>query len=332
MNKIERIQAALSGKEVDRVPVSAWMHFPKSDTTVDGQTDAIISFQKKYDWDFIKMMFRSTFLTEDWGCTFQGYHKLLGYWVPDKFAVSNYDEWNKLQQLNPQNGAMGQMLQSVYKVRKEMNDSINVLATVFSPYMVAAQLSDWSGKFVKETMDKHPEILHNALEVITETLIDFVTECFSYGADGLFFSAFYANSGYMSVEKYNEFCHPYNLRILNSVKEKSRFTMMHICGNATEYHKRLMFEEFLDYPVNAYNWDDINAFPSLSEARELTDKCLMGGIEKEGVIRNGKPDEIQKEAEKAIASAGMNKFMLTPGCVLPIDTPEANLLTLRKSV
>ena len=332
MNKIDRIEAALSGKEVDRIPVSAWMHFPKSDTTVDGQTEAIVSFQKKYDWDFIKMMFRSTFLTEDWGCTFKGYHKLLGYWVPDGFAVTEPEGWKKLKKLNPEDGAMGQMLQSVYKTRKEMKDSINILATVFSPYMVAAQLTGWGGEFVKKTMDDHPEILHGALEVITETLIDFVNGCFSRGADGLFFSAFYANTGYMSVEQYNEFCHPYNLRVLNAIRNKSRFNMLHICGNATDYHEKLMFEEFTDYPVDAYNWDDLNAAPSLSEARAITDKCLMGGIEKEGIIRTGKPADVQKEAEDAISAAGSNKFILTPGCVLPIDTPEENLSALRESV
>lgn len=332
MKKFERVEAALRGREVDRVPVSAWMHFPEDDTTVEGMVDAIVTFQKKYDWDFIKLMFRSTFLTQDWGCTFGDFHQLLGYWEPKGFAVTDIDQWKSLKVLNPRKGALGEMVKSVSGVRKVMKDDLNMLATVFSPFMTAAQLTGWDGRFVRDTMEKAPEVLHEALATITETIISFAEECFFNGADSLFFSAFYANTGFMTNEQYHEFCHPYNLRILQAIEKKSRFTMLHICGNATAFHKELMFDEFTDYPVDAYNWDDHNAKPSLTEARKITDKCLIGGIEKQGIIRDGTVKEVENEAALALSVAGKNKFILAPGCVLPLDTPEENLQALRKSV
>jgi uroporphyrinogen decarboxylase len=332
MTKKERVAAALNNRVVDRVPVAAWMHFPERDTTVDGQVEAIVGFQKKYDWDFIKLMFRSTFLTEGWGCTFRGYHEKLGYWIPESYPIIEDRDWEKIHKLDPQTGAMNEMVETVGRVKDSMEEDLFILATLFSPYMVAAQISEWNGQVVRRTMRKSPDLLHRALGEIGETIIDFGRACIENGADGIFFSAFYANTGFMTREEYAEFGHPYNKNILNALRDESEFTMLHICGNNTDYHEALMFGDFLDYPVDAYNWDDHNAKPSIQEARSKTSKCLMGGIEKEGIIARGTPQEVEAEAEKALMHAGSKGFILTPGCVLPIYTPEVNLFALRNAV
>jgi len=114
--------------------------------------------------------------------------------------------------------------------------------------------------------------------------------------------------------------------VLNAFKDKSQFTMMHICG------KNLMWDEFLDYDVHAYNWDDRATAPSLAEARRKTDRCLIGGIEKMGVLRTGTAADVTAEAKDAIASAGAKKLIVAPGCGIPMDVPEANLRALRSAV
>ena len=42
MTKRERVAAALKGEQVDRVPVTAWLHFPLKDKTAQGQVDAFV--------------------------------------------------------------------------------------------------------------------------------------------------------------------------------------------------------------------------------------------------------------------------------------------------
>jgi uroporphyrinogen decarboxylase len=93
-----------------------------------------------------------------------------------------------------------------------------------------------------------------------------------------------------------------------------------------------MFDEFLDYPVHAYNWDDQVTAPSLVEARKKTDKCLIGGINKMGVLRSGTPKDVEREAQRSLQAAGRRRFILAPGCGFPMDVPEANLKTLRGAV
>ena len=56
MNREERVRAALVGKEVDRVPVAAWMHLSTFDQDPISLAEAEVDLTEKYDFDYIKMM------------------------------------------------------------------------------------------------------------------------------------------------------------------------------------------------------------------------------------------------------------------------------------
>ena len=51
-----RVRAALAGKEVDRVPVAAWMHLSAFDQDPISLAEAEVDLTEKYDFDYIKMM------------------------------------------------------------------------------------------------------------------------------------------------------------------------------------------------------------------------------------------------------------------------------------
>ena len=52
----EQVRAALAGKEVDRVPVAAWMHLSAFDQDPISFAEAEVDLTEKYDFDYIKMM------------------------------------------------------------------------------------------------------------------------------------------------------------------------------------------------------------------------------------------------------------------------------------
>ncbi len=56
INREEQVRAALAGKEIDRVPVSAWMHLSAFDQTPIFLAEAEVDLTEKYDFDYIKMM------------------------------------------------------------------------------------------------------------------------------------------------------------------------------------------------------------------------------------------------------------------------------------
>ena len=56
MNREERVRAALAGKEVDRVPVAAWMHLSAFGQDPISLAEAEVDLTEKYDFDYIKIM------------------------------------------------------------------------------------------------------------------------------------------------------------------------------------------------------------------------------------------------------------------------------------
>lgn len=323
MTKKERVKAALTGGDVDRIPVSAWKHFPVDDRDAEGHIRAFLDFQRKYDWDFMKLMFSNSFILEDWGVVFGGYDTTEGYSLTRKYAINSRDDWKKLKVLDPYDGALGELIKVVRGIKRDINDNVFKLATVFCPLMLTYLLA---GERIELDFKQNSECVHEGLEYITQSVIKFAVACLESGAEGIFFATKFASTDFMSREEYAEFGHFYNMRVLQAIKDLSHFTMLHICG------KNIMFDDFLDYPVDAINWDDRVTEPSLAQARIKTDKCLIGGIDKLGVVRSGKPEDVMKEAVDAISSVGYNKYILAPGCVLPIDTPEENIFALRRSV
>jgi len=63
----ERMERVILGEKPDRIPISFWRHFPIDDQTPEGLAKALIDFQKRYDFDFVKVTPSSSFCLYDWG-------------------------------------------------------------------------------------------------------------------------------------------------------------------------------------------------------------------------------------------------------------------------
>jgi uroporphyrinogen decarboxylase len=247
-----------------------------------------------------------------------------GYYLPETYAVARTADWKKLAPLDPYRGTLGEMVEVVRGVRSRVGDEVFRLATVFCPLMVARQLA--GERRLLLDLREHPAALHEAMEVIAGTVADFAVALLENGADGIFFATQSNTPDFMAVEEYAAFGHPYNLRVLRRIEGRSGFTLLHVC----KLHPR--FDEFVDYPVHAINWDDRATPPSLAEARKKTDKCLVGGIDKDGVLRTGTPQQVTAQVQDAIRAAGRRKLIVAPGCGIPVDCPDANLRAMGRAV
>ena len=66
MNKKERVDAALRGDPVDRVPASMWGHDFEHEWHTQAFAEAMIENYTRYDWDFMKVNPRASYHVEDW--------------------------------------------------------------------------------------------------------------------------------------------------------------------------------------------------------------------------------------------------------------------------
>lgn len=325
MTHWERVRATLKGEEVDRVAVSIWRHYYAKETSARSLAEAMLAFQKRFDWDFMKINPRASYHAEGWGVEM----KYSGDLAPEvkKTPVSKPDDWLKLKPLKLDSGVLKEHLEAVERITRDLKGSVPFVMTVFNPISIAARLAPSEQLFL-EHLHHHPDKIRHALEVVTETFIRFSRACLERGASGLFFATTaWATSETMSAEDYRQFARPYDLKLLNSLPP-AEFHILHVC----RYHNYL--RDLADYPVSAVSWDARGAGNcSLAEGKAvLSGKAVIGGISNLDDLVKATPGQLTGEVIGLRTAMGKRGWMLGPGCTFLPETPEANLQAIRQAV
>ena len=325
LSKQERVQAVLEGETVDRPPISVWRHFYDKETTSQGLVESMLGFQRQYDWDFMKVNPRAQYHVEDWGATFRYPADPNEGPTALDVPVGSPEQWDRVEPLKTTAGVLDEHLTALSDIKNGLAGETPFIMTVFNPISIVGRLVESEGTLV-EQMRHHPDRIHSALEVITQTFCSYVSEILNAGADGIFFATTsWATTDLITSEEYAEFGRPYDLRVLNAAKD-AWFNVLHVCRSHN------MLRDLIDYPVQAFNWDTQDATNhSLEQARTFTSKPLIGGISRETLL-NGEPGSVADEVNEAIAQTEGRSFMIGSTCSISPRCPETNLEALRKSI
>ena len=316
MTKKERVMAAIRCEEVDKIPYSIWYHLPEYDQDPVALAEEQIRLAELYNLDFIKMMPFGNYVAQDYGLSVSFYCQKDKPAFEREFGIHTPEDWLKIEPLPAIYGTYGKQLQLTQQTAKHLKEDIPFVQTIFSPLTVAKKLA---GPRIFEDIKEKPEYVHSALKAITQTTINFVKANIEAGISGFFLATQCASSDFMTWEEYDVFGKPYDLEVLKSYQDVTYFNILHIHGDNT------YFEKLADYPVHCINWHDRWAKPSLEEARKITNKCLMGGIN-EKWLETAPYEAVTAHIEEAVSKAGRKGLMITPGCCIELGTPDVNLL------
>ena len=318
MGRRERILAAVNREPVDRIPYAVWRHFPTVDRSTAGLAQATLRFHERYGSDLLKITPTGGYAVEAWGCVEGEEVRPDGHRPCARCAVRDADDWKKIRPLDPASAAgyAGQ-IETIIRIGfdRRIGDA-PVVPTLFSPLSLARKLS---GDRLTHDLREHPARVTAALEAITETLVTFAARALSEGVSGIFYSIQAASGSENSEDDYARFGEPYDRRVLESVRGKSILTIVHCHGD------RLMWSRLAALPGHAWNWDDRATPPSLADARAKTVGAVVGGLDQWKTPRDGTPERAVAEARDAIAQTGGIGLIVGPGCVLPMNTPDANV-------
>jgi uroporphyrinogen decarboxylase len=338
MSKRERVDAALQGAPVDRVPVAAWRHFIPGERSVDALAAASLKHFEEFDWDWLKLNPRATYYAEAWGNRYD-FGSYAG--VYPRLLEGQFDRPKDLGRLAPvpdDHRVFVEQYDLIRAVRAGIGDA-HFVQTVFSPLSVlgfllgrpahhtAAEVVQSHADALKLALAENPAGVHQALTAISQTLAAYAARAVDAGASGLFFAIVkLARRGALSEAEYAAFGRPYDLQVLEAVRG-APFNLLHVCGPA------VYFDAVSDYPVHALNWASIGQEnPTISEALRRTDKALIGGVDEDGALQTGTTREVTVQARRAITETGGRRLLLAPGCGVKMDVPEANLQALRQAV
>jgi uroporphyrinogen decarboxylase len=195
--------------------------------------------------------------------------------------------------------------------------------TVFSPLSLARKLS---GDRLNYDLKENPGAVTGALEAITETILAFMEACFREGCEGIFYSVQAASATFHTEEEYLRFGEPYDRRILEAVRSRSRLTILHCHG------ERLMFDRLAALPADVWNWDDRRAGPPLADGQARVPGAVCGGLDQWGTLKDAPSERAEAEAREAVAQTGGRGLILGAGCVLLPNTSDATLVGLVKAL
>lgn len=333
-SKQDRFKALLSGERADRPIVSGWRHFIDKEQNADDLAATTISFTKKYDWDWVKINPRATYLAEAWGnqYDFTDYQTVF---PRQKSTVIPTGEslWELEVKKASQTASLQEHLEAVKKIRQGLPD-VPLIQTVFSPLTVLLFIVGRSAYVTKTvfgidqpvTLDtlfkEHRAAAHHALHVISLTLADYVQELRQAGSDGLFYAVTgTAHPGLFDEARFDEFSRPYDSIVLEAGSYGKN--ILHTCGAHAKP------EKFNDYRIDGISWDTVaEGNPGLDADLRAT---KVGGVD-HGLFATNDIAQITKQAKDALTLMKDQPFILSPNCAIPLNVTDEALEKFKHTI
>ena len=314
MKKKERVQAALSGAELDRPPYGFWTHLPGIDLDAHRLAAETAAFCARYDLDFVKSMPNGFYCVEDWGCVCD-YSDIERGGVARvvRPAIASAVDWAKLERVDVTKGSFGRELRHLELLIDQVTLEVPVLATVFSPLTIAAKLSNGAQR--RHLMSDAQQV-EQGLDVITEVTCNFVRESIKRGCAGIFLALQDANPAAYDESTYRRFGEAFDRRVLEAARVAGGwFNVLHMHGND------IMFDLLKHYEVTALNWHIGETSPSISDYRAAGgNKPILGGLVRDHITRRDHA-ALRDDIRRTMDATGGRGILLAPACVIrhPVD-------------
>jgi len=335
--KRKRLESIINGKLADRPPISAWRHFTKQENNPTDLAKVLVEFQRKYDWDFMKINPKAVYYHEAWGNEYD--YSVYNDVVPTriKHVIHDAEDLKKINELPGNEGVFAEQLETIKLIKQEMRDEVPLFMTIFCPIGVLLNLCGEKslGRYRKanredslliKLLKKDREGVHKALTAISRTLARYAAATIKAGADGVFYAALgMAREGWMTYKEWEEFAKPYDLIVLEELK--SSLTILHTCGIYGNPQR------FVDYPINVIHWaQSATGCPSILDSKKwIGDKIPMGGVD-ERLFGTDASETINKVASECLKTNSGIPFILSPDCSVSIRTSDEELRAFRSVV
>jgi uroporphyrinogen decarboxylase len=317
LSKIEGLKALGKGETLEPTPFAVWRHFPVEDLYADKLAKKQLDYQEKFDSIVMKVSPNGRYCVVDWGCEIAfDENKMSGSAYCTDYRIKTIDDWATLEELDVNQGMFGEQLQALKLINEGMKIPTPFVETVFNPLMVAAKLVETRDLFV-QSMRENPKVFHDGMKTITKVMTEFSKASIENGAAGLFLATQEATTDLLTKEEYTEFGMNYDLTLLKTIEKKAEFNIVHIHGD------NIMFDLIAEnYKVQALNWHDQLATPTIDDAFKKFKGIVMGGIEEKQFLLEASNEELLSKIQEVIDSVNGRRLIIAPGCVIPINISD----------
>jgi len=288
MNRIERVERAMTGKEPDRPPLSLWYHFGVQHGDGERLAGLAVEWFRHYGFDFLKVM--------------NDYF----YPMPEGIeAVESAADLRRIDRFDIAASPFREQLRALSAIASELDGEAVFLDTVFDPWQTLRR--SLAGEHLDRLMEEEPDAVLGALEAIAENLCGYCARSLEAGSAGIFLSIA-AGREMIDRERFRRFVKPFAARVLGSVRGKAILNTAHLHGEA------LWIDDCLDLPADSFNWWDRGPNgPPLPWVKERIAGSVMGGIDHTLVNRRTGPF-LREHVREGRRQGGKDRFLLANGC------------------
>jgi len=330
MNGKQRLEAVLSGREPDRVPVlastlahAAWTkRIPQHDFHTHAATLAstVVAVSRELEIDGVYVS------SDNWII-----HEALGGEVvfpedDEPWGIHGplVREWSDLESLhlpNPQqDGRMPMMLDAARRVVELVNQELYVEANIDSgPFQIALMLRGFQQGYLD--VIEEPQKMHDLIEFALQVSITYGRAMAQTGVDAIQFGE--SSASVVAPKIFRELVLPYDQRLIAALKEENIKAVLHVCGDSTHLLDSLA--------CSGADWLEIDALVPLEKAfAAVRSSMVIRGNVDTTLLLNGPTQCIWQAANACLGAAEKTggRLILSPGCGVPKFTPPEHIRIL----
>lgn len=333
MNQLERLQAALAGKETDRPPCICPGGMMNMITTAllekegldfrtahtDGAAMARVAALAYENGCFenLGVPFCMTVEAEQMGAKTD-----LGDNTKEprvtEYAIRKLSQLPELSAMDLQQGRAKAVLDAISILKRDY-PAVPVIGNLTGPVSTAASLIDPNRFYIG--FRKDPEGVHALMDFVTDQLIAFGRAMARAGADVIMIADPSGTGEIMGPRFFEEYTVFYLNKLLDGLKKEGCGTIIHICGQMAP-----VLEQTGQIRCDAYSFDAI--VPVLQMKSALAGKVLMGNVSTYA-IEGESPEKVISLSENAIRQGFR---IISPACGLGMGSPLANVQAVLKGV
>jgi len=188
---------------------------------------------------------------------------------------------------------------------------------------MAKQAVPW--KVLVEHVKEDAESVCRGMENITLSLLNFVQAASRLGVDGFYTCTQGGETNRVADRAlFSRTIKNYDMLLYKEVSQLVPYNILHVCDYDGPYEDfDLRFQDYPGQVVNVPLMADGKPL-SLRQAADIFRRPIMGGLDRQGILGTGSPDEVKKATLEVLNNAPAN-FILGADCTVSPKTPRENL-------
>ncbi len=322
MNALERSIGFIEGKTVDRVPFHpilmrfaacyAGVRYRDFCLSPSHKCEANIRCATDFGSDWVNTM------SDPWAEA-EAFGTILLYPDDDlpkvgRYAVEDISDTDQMRVLRPEDHQrMRQRVEEIAIYSRETSGKQFICGWVEGPLAAWCDIRDIN--LAMTDLYEYPEKVHHALDVITESAIEFITPQVRAGAHCIGIGD--SVCSLISPELYSEFCFEREKRLVDHIHTLGAYAKIHICGNISA-----ILPDVIRTGADIVDIDHRTGPVTDVLSRLGHRQVFSGKSDPVSVVQDGDSDLIRRSSLAFFREAG-GRAILSAGCeVTPGTSPE----------